>query len=298
MKINFIHKWDSTSASYRYRSLIPAREIGASVSASADPSADVFIFTKLQVEEINEATFLSENKKVIVDVCEDWMHYEDVFLNQSSAFPIEKAKTYAAFIRNTFTQMFRIAHGISCSTAELKKLLYINGYTATHINDPYEFDRADPHCSGNKLLWFGHYSNFYSLDRVKDQIVGYPLRIVSNKKCKGITSEVTPWSIDTMLQELAYADIVVVPKTAHFKSANRVVESIRRGCFVVAEPHPSLEGFPGIWIGNIKEGIEWVINNLSEANDRILKAQEYVEIKYSPKTCGDAWLSLCQKVLN
>jgi hypothetical protein len=47
---------------------------------------------------------------------------------------------------------------------------------------------------------------------------------------------------------------VVIPATAPYKSANRAIEAIRQGCFVVAEPHPALEGFP-IYIGNIKHAI-------------------------------------------
>jgi hypothetical protein len=89
-----------------------------------------------------------------------------------------------------------------------------------------------------------------------------------------------------MLEEFARADIVVIPATAPYKSANRAIEAIRQGCFVVAEPHPALEGFP-IYIGNIKEGIEWTkTQNMSQ---RILEAQNFVTAKFTPQTLIDKW---------
>jgi hypothetical protein len=66
------------------------------------------------------------------------------------------------------------------------------------------------------------------------------LRVVSNFE------GAIPWSKETMLEEFARADIVVIPTTASYKSANRAIEAIRQGCFVVAEPHPALEGFPDL----------------------------------------------------
>jgi hypothetical protein len=89
-----------------------------------------------------------------------------------------------------------------------------------------------------------------------------------------------------MLDEFAQADIVVIPATALYKSANRAIEAIRQGCYVVAEPHPALEGFP-IYIGNIKEGIEWTTQQ--DMNELISKAQKFVMEEFSPATLIDRW---------
>jgi hypothetical protein len=89
-----------------------------------------------------------------------------------------------------------------------------------------------------------------------------------------------------MLEEFARADIVVIPATAPYKSANRAIEAIRQGCFVVAEPHPALEGFP-IYIGNIKEGIEWT--KQQDMTALITKAQKFVMAEFTPQTLIDKW---------
>jgi hypothetical protein len=89
-----------------------------------------------------------------------------------------------------------------------------------------------------------------------------------------------------MLKEFAKADIVIIPATDTYKSANRAIEAIRQGCFVVAEPHPSLEGFP-IYIGNIKKGIEWTRQN--NVNTQLLQAQLFVMENFSPQILQDAW---------
>src|SRR5262249_16369827 len=140
-----------------------------------------------------------------------------------------------------------------------------------------------PHCGGVRLLWFGHSSNKPSLDRIMPDIEEYPLRVVSNFK------GAVPWSHDVMLREFRNADIVVIPSTEYYKSANRTVEAIRQGCFVIAEPHPALKDIPGIWIGDIKKGIEWSKRNSAEARERTSWAQKYVKENYSPRTLAAVW---------
>jgi hypothetical protein len=88
------------------------------------------------------------------------------------------------------------------------------------------------------------------------------------------------------LEEFARADIVIIPKTEEYKSPNRAIEAIRQGCFVVAEPQPSLKDFP-IWLGDIKEGIEWT--KQQNVNELISKAQKFVTGKYTPKILIDKW---------
>jgi hypothetical protein len=145
-----------------------------------------------------------------------------------------------------------------------------------------------PHCNGVNLLWFGHQVNRASLQRILPEIDGYPLRVVSN------FGGAIPWSKETMLREFAQADIVIIPFTEKYKSSNRTLEAIRQGCMVVAEPHPAINDIPGIWIGNIKEGIEWTRHNLTAANERIGMAQKYVETVYSPQTLTAAWKKAIQ----
>ena len=95
--------------------------------------------------------------------------------------------------------------------------------------------------------------------------------------------------------EFAQADIVILPATVGYKSPNRAIEAVRQGCFVVAEPHPSLEGFPGIWVGDIKEGIEWARQNPKSANELTLKAQAWTE-NFAPALVASAWSRLIREL--
>jgi hypothetical protein len=259
VRISFIHKWNANAASYRYRAMIPARELGAEMN---DLTADVLVFAKPQPEEVKEIRSGS-----VVDICDDWLR----------EYP-------------WYADMCAAADAITCPTQEMARLLSMHGFSATVIPDPYEFAEADPHCGGNNLLWFGHGTNIEDYLRVRPQLEGFPRRAVSN------VQGTIPWSIPTLLSEMARADIVIIPKYAEYKSSNRAVEAIRRGCFVVAEPHPSLSNIPGIWQGNLREGIEWASGHPQEANDRTRQAQIFVSRFRSASRISTAWKTTCEAV--
>lgn len=261
-RVSFIHWGDKTSASWRYRADIPARGLGASLN---DMTADTLIFSKPQAPELMAlCKTKARGARIIVDFCDDhfeWMHY---------------------------AEFLRMADVVTCPTEAMRERIKEFKRDAIVIPDPYEYPLDDPHFRGSQLLWFGHAVNKHSLERIMPDIEDYPLNVVSNFQ------GTIPWSYETMLHQFKIADIVILPATEKYKSANRAVESIRQGCFVVAEPHPSLSDIPGIWIGNIKEGIEWAVSNVSSVNPRILEAQKYVTGKYAPQTCINAWRSAIQ----
>lgn len=268
--LSFIHGGDESMASYRYRAKIPAGHLLASIN---DLGADWLVFAKPTPEDYQSAVDAKAGGQgVIVDFCDD--HF-----NRFSHYPA----------------MARIADAVTCPTEHMASVIRaFVGVEATVIPDPYEFAELAPHCNGNKTLWFGHAVNWYSIERVLGEIT-VPLSIVSN------VPGTMPWSLETMKREFAKADIVIVPETAPYKSCNRTVEAIRQGCFVVAEEHPSLHLFmdqaePNIWIGSIKEGIEWASRNQQEANIRTLAAQRIVNDSFSPRTQASAWKSLLAKV--
>jgi hypothetical protein len=255
--ISFLHPWDARAASYRYRAQIPAKVIGATVN---DPTADVLVYAKPQPWDAEEIRAMT-GKRIVADVCDDYTRHR------------------------WFQNVLKAAQAITCSTVELRRRLESFGFVATHIDDPYECDEAMPHCAGDRILWFGHSLNLYSLEGKR---ISRPVRVVSNRP------GTIPWSIPTLLKELALADIVIVPETSRFKSPNRTVEAIRRGCFVVAEPHPALNQIPGIWIGDLNDGIEWASTHQQEANEWTKTAQEYCSEIHSPARCGEAWKRICE----
>jgi uncharacterized Rossmann fold enzyme len=258
-RTSFIHWGNKNAASWRYRAKIPSGDW----ATLNDLTADTLIFAKPQASELMDmARAKARGAWVVVDFCDDhfdWLHYQEAL---------------------------RLADAVTCSTNEMARRIKELGRDATVIADPYEFPKMPPHYAGINLLWFGHHVNRDSLQRILPDLEGYPLRVVSNFE------GAIPWSKETMLEEFARADIVVIPTTASYKSANRAIEAIRQGCFVVAEPHPALEGFP-IYIGNIKEGIEWT--KQQNMNKLISKAQKFVTAEFSPQILIDKWKSATKR---
>ena len=258
-RTSFIHWGDKNAASWRYRAKIPAGDW----ATLNDLTADTLIFAKPQANELMDmARAKARGAWVVVDFCDDhfdWLHYQEAL---------------------------RLADAVTCSTTEMARRIKELGRDATVIADPYEFPEMPPHYAGTNLLWFGHHVNRDSLQRILPDLKGYPLRVVSNFE------GAIPWSKETMLEEFARADIVVIPTTASYKSANRAIEAIRQGCFVVAEPHPALKDFP-IYIGNIKEGIEWT--KQQNMNELISKAQRFVREEFSPQILIDKWKSATRR---
>jgi len=264
MSISFLHSGNPTMASYRYRCAIPAKEMGVEIN---NPDADILIFAKPAPHDVSFARkALDENRTVVVDFCDPH------------------------FGRPEYRDLLSIAHCVTCPTKWFRDYLHSDfGVDAIVVPDPYEFDELEPHCNGDNLLWFGHGSNIQTLGRVIREIEKHPIRIVSNiQNC-------IQYSRENILEATRISDIVVLPETAPYKSCNRAVEAIRRGCFVVAEPHVSIEEFPGIWKGNLVEGVEWAIANQQEANHRTTQAQAYIRQWYAPSIQASAWKATIQK---
>jgi uncharacterized Rossmann fold enzyme len=251
-RVSFIHFGDKTSASWRYR----AKIVSEGWASLNDFSADTLIFAKPQANELMEmARAKARGAWVIVDFCDDhfdWVHYKEAL---------------------------RLADAVTCPTQTMAKIIKGHGRDATVIGDPYEYPEEKPHCNGLNLLWYGHAVNKHSLERILPDLDGYNLRVVSN------FGGAIPWSYETMLEEFARADIVLMPATAEYKSPNRAVEAIRQGCFVVSERDL---GIPHIYVGNIREGIKWT----QDINTQISKAQKFVRDEFSPRILIDKWKRL------
>lgn len=267
-RVSFIHWGDKTQASWRYRANIPARELGLTLN---DLTADTLIFAKPQVGELMTlASAKARGARIIVDFCDD--HFD---------WPWYK-------------EFLRMADLATCPTEVMAGIIkgHRDDISPVVIAEPYEYPQEKPHCVGDNLLWFGHFTNQAGILRIKEELgPNTNLRVIGSHP--GATRA---WSYETMLEEFAKADIVIIPTTAEYKSCNRAVEAIRQGCYVVAEPHPSLVGIPGIWIGDIKEGIEWATNNLIAANMGTLEAQKYVMERFSPQTVASAWRKAIQSL--
>lgn len=258
MTFSFFHDRDDRQASYRYRGAIPSNVLGLPMN---DESADVWVLSKItKSSSVWLEKAHTRGKRVIADVCDPH------------------------FAKPEYQTVIERADALTCPTPLLAQFLYEDfGRVATVIDDPYEFECVLPHVRGNNLLWFGHASNYEGMAMFREALKGYPLRLVSN--IEGFI----PWSKETMREEFLRADIVLLPDSVPTKSANRAVEAIRQGCFVVACPHPSLEGLPGIWVGDLLKGVVWASTHPQEANERLMKSQAYVQERFSPVRVANAW---------
>lgn len=172
-----------------------------------------------------------------------------------------------------------------------------------------------------RVLWFGHGSNFPALLSMLPQLerllVSHAIEVhavtaadtdaarlsenFNRDYAPACTLRFTPWSAEATWRALEECDLVVIPsnlddRAKAAKSANRMVESIRAGRFVCANPVPSYQEFARYaWIGeDLAAGIEWALSHAGEVIDRLKAGQEHVERHYSPAAIARRWESaLC-----
>ena len=292
MKIGFIHQGGATFASYRFRAAIPAKgleRLGHSVCINQG-EADIFVFSKPMLNDYEIAEDVkNQGARVVFDVVDD-------HLTHPIFGPI-------------YNKMIELADVLVSPTQNMAERVYrVSGRTPIVIPDPYEEEKQQPHATGDKLLWFGHRTNLKDLAPWKPYLNGItiltgpnihePVAIKAGKKLAQTQSinvldgrTYLEWSLEAQTREFTNHNIVVIPthQGAEYKSANRLVNAVRGGCFVVCSPHPSHEEFRSMaWVGNIKTGVDWARAFENELNDRVTEAQAYVE-KFSPDAVAKLW---------
>lgn len=275
--IGFHYDFNPLFASQRYRCEIPMRELIAMGEDVKLGVGDVTIFPKhFNHNDAKVAERLKKDgRKVIFDICDD--HFKSEY-------------------RDYYMRICAVADAIVVPTDMMRKrVAEETGKIAKVIPDPYEFPQAKVNFpnEGKNVLWFGHDSNLKALTSLPpiDNIL-----IVTTPPFGHV-----PWSKANMLNAFAWADVVVLPvgegETKLVKSANRMVEAIRQGKFVVANPLPSYEGF-GMFLGDIHEGLEWFRKNLDEAKHRVASAQLRVEQMHNPRRIGLMWKEVIHGALD
>jgi hypothetical protein len=311
MRVSFVGSAFFKMASYRYRALIPCKEmqqlgIDCSIMTAYDGlNSDVFVFSKHfsmdkdqeAVKKIKDPGFMAANQiavvaddgpppKVVFDVCDD--HFDSEKYGQH------------------YHWMCEHADGVIAATNRMAEIIKEKtGRDAIVINDPYEYPEREPRYrweqdEPTKVLWFGHASNFKHLHRVWNHLNGHMVMIISDGielESEGKPFPIIPWSHENMMDGLSQSDVVILPNAGMecHKGANRMIESIRQGVFVIAEPHPEYNRFKEwMYIGDIGEGLAWTKSNKSLMKERIVNAQRFVSDNYHPQTIGKTW----KKALN
>ncbi len=200
---------------------------------------------------------------------------------------------------------------------------HYTGRDSIVMPDPYERPKLQPKFSPSsvlKLLWFGSQSSFKFLpmveiwQRLEKEIGNYKYTMISAKtdrvlskmqqrQSKGVFSGVNfnkldmrEWSWELQGELLRDWDIVLMPVATDnprtdTKSANRVIDSIISGKFVITTPLASYVEFaPYTWQGDYIEGIKWALANPGEVVQKIAEGQEYVEKHYSAKVLSKKFI--------
>lgn len=306
----------SETASTRLRCLMPAqllRERGTevdilSLSALPEPaelkhrlSADAVIFNKVaaapHVALARQAKALGA--RIVFDVCDAHFTHATRGEHYHAMLPLSDALT-------------------SNTPFMAEQLKALSPLPVTIIPDPYESAEAPPAfapaAGALHLCWFGHPTNLdallhhaprlaplgreleLSLTLVTAMAEGVPPMLQNIAHASGLGKiRAAPWSAELQADAIAQADIVLIPSLPGAekagKSANRVVETLRRGKLAVAYPLPAYEEFrPHAWIGeDLAEGLRWALAHPDEARARIRSGQSHVAQVYAPAIIAGLW---------
>lgn len=157
------------------------------------------------------------------------------------------------------------------------------GRTATVIPDPWESEER-PAAYGEGVLWYGHESNLRTIAPYRD--------------CIDEILTAPDWTRDRQLHAISQCAIVLIPTdNRKGKSANRLIEAVRNGRFVVAGELPAHDEFSEwMWIGDIREGLAWAKEHQAECIERVKLCQDYIRGKFSPERIGMMWLEALQGI--
>ncbi len=263
--IGFHYKHTPHIASYRYRCEIPMIHLARMGEKVGLGAGEVTIFAKhFDPKDLDVATRLKKDgKRVIYDVCDDHFNNE-----------------YGPHYRG----MCAIADVIVCPTDHMAdRVLEETGKEAVVIPDPYEFPCMLPSMpnKGLNVLWYG-----MDVEELKSAlpISGNLLAVTLEGKGHVI------WTKENMLHAYAWADVVILPgATKPTRSANRMVEAIRQGKFVIADNSVAAYRGYGMFLGPVEHGLEWVRSNVEEALERVDKAQLVVERLHNPRRIAGFW---------
>lgn len=176
----------------------------------------------------------------------------------------------------------------ACSDAMAEVVKAATGREAVVIDDPWECGEEAAAVRGEYVVWFGHGANVETLRPYAD----LPnLRVVSNVR------GAIPWTRAKERSAISQAAVVLLTgkPTA---STNRIVKAIRSGRFVVTPSGvPSWEQFREYcWIGDVREGVEWALNNREDARCRILAGQQYISATFRPSLITGRWMEVFDSI--
>lgn len=287
MKVNFIIITDETVASFRFHNVIPAQELSflghqSFITEYPLDGCDVYVFSK----HLNYGdhwymkALKSEGKKTVFHCCDNHFNLPH---------------------GDHYRRMINTADIVTASTQAMADIIQSEtGVFAKVIPDVYEQGERSACFKPDgklKVLWFGHPSN---LDGLAESM---PLEDIDLVLCTStsevplplVGQKVVLWTPKNLHMALDWCDVVIIPSIVSddrkvVKSHNRLTDSVMSGKFVIATPLPSYEEFKDIYLGDIKEGLDWLkCKDTTDIENRIAKSQDYIRTKYSPDVIGKRW---------
>lgn len=258
-KVTFADFGDGIASS-RLRAQIPQRELA---KMGLEKGRDVLVYGKHLVSKEQANRF----KIRIFDICDSHFHR-----------PV---------IGDYYREHAANAHLITVNSPEMARIvLKETGKESIVIPDPYESEEREPGI-GDYPFWFGHESNLVDLEPWLP-IVGLKI----------LTGDL--WSREKQLAMLEGCSCVVIPTgKSKAKSANRLIEAVRNGRFVIAGELPSHDEFKDfMFVGeNIKNSLEcFQSSNPQAILERIRDCQSAIRDKYSPVAVSRLWLEAIERV--
>jgi SAM-dependent methyltransferase len=306
----------SPIASTRYRVLMPAQQLdrlGHQVQIATLPPGpvppgflqvpcDVLVFSKsfrAEHEPLVEAV-RSRGAKVVADYCDDHFDRPD--------------------IGPWYTRLAKTADVVVASTPAMAEAVRRHaGRDALVVTDPIEGRRGPPAFAPRlprlRVLWFGNHNNLMSIvDRmgqVRELAAHVPLDFTVLTRAgpevdnlvadlvkldpARITGRVVPWSIEGTWKALEDCDLVWIPvidgERYSVKSANRLVESVWAGRYVVADAMPTYDAYGDlVAVGRgLAKGVMDALADPASVEKRIGQAQRRVSREHSLFEVGRQW---------
>ena len=272
-KTVFIQRLGEMTASYRMRSKFPADYLGGTVNGG---EAEIIVFTEPLPQDVELAKECKRDGiKVVVDMIDD--HFRHKLVGES------------------YAEMVKLADLVVTPTANMSDRLVKYGLRPADVVIPeaYEEPHGEPHANGaEKYLWFGCQGNLKDIRPwIKNGTLnGYHLTIVTGPN-ENLGHDWVQWSPEVQTRALQESNIVLIPSRqgVEYKSANRLVNALRAGCFPVCGYLPSYKEFRKVaWVGKFETGLQWAKALKDELNDRVTEGQQYIE-KFSPASIGKLW---------
>ena len=311
----------SLMGSYRLSGIIPAKHLGINQKKFYNISPENFfsnlkniklmILAKPFDESLLDLVNFSIKKEIkIISTFDDWNFDDSKVTKKRMSYWLKIAKASNSVVVKTLT-----------AKEVLKKNTDIE---AEIIEDCLEFDNQKPISNFSnpiKLCWFGKHTNHDTLFEGIKQLSNYKellyLNIITNEispphtniieaikalNLKKININFSKWNL-SFNKEILKSDIVIIPtindNARLVKSHNRLTESLNLGRFVLANYTPYYSELKDYcYLGNLVEGINWVISNKEEAINKIQEGQKYVLKRFSKEKISKKWQDLIYKNLN